>query len=145
MRRKTSRPRGFPCGTPDKSPRHGIIRAVPVRSRTNTFAFVVILLVLAVVGSVSYIGWRQSIPGPRVTSVPPRALGHKTAVPIVVEASRGNVAGVEVRVVQAGKSAVVVQQDGPLGRRAEIPATLEISNLGLREGPATIEVRARDD
>ena len=118
---------------------------MPVRSRTKTFAFVVLLLVLAVVGSVSYIGWRQTVPGPRVTSTPPRAIGHKASVPIVVEAARGNVAGLEVRVVQAGKSAVVVKQDGPLGPRAEIPAALEVANLGLREGPATIEVRARDD
>src|SRR5262249_49128089 len=41
--------------------------------------------------------------------------------------------------------AVVVKQDGGLGPRADLPGMLEISNLGLREGPATIEVRARDD
>jgi murein DD-endopeptidase MepM/ murein hydrolase activator NlpD len=107
--------------------------------------FVVVFLVVAVVGSVSYLAWRQSVPGPRVTSAAPRTLGHKTAVPIVVEAQRGNVAGVELRIVQEGKSAVVVKRDGALGTRAELPATLEISNLGLREGPATIEVRSRDD
>lgn len=118
---------------------------MPVRSRTKTFVLVLLLLVLAVVGTVSYIGWRQSVPGPSVISAPPRVVGHKTAMPIVVEARRGNVAGVEVRILQAGKSTVVVKQDGTQGRRAELPATLEISNLGLREGPATIEVRARDD
>jgi len=94
---------------------------------------------------VSYLGWRQSVPPPTVTSTPPRALGHKTALPITVEAAHGNVAGIEIRIVQGGKHAVVVRQDGALGRRVALPATLEVSNLGLREGPATIEVRARDD
>jgi len=118
---------------------------VPGRSRTKAFILVVLLLVLAVVGTVSYLGWRQSVPGPSVTSAPPRLLGHKTAVPIAIEAAHGNVAGVEVKIVQAGKQAVVVKQDGALGRRAELPAMLDISGLGLREGGATIEVRARDD
>jgi peptidase M23-like protein len=118
---------------------------VPLRSRTKTFVLVVLLLVLVVVGTVSYLGWRQSVPPPIVTSQPPRVLGHKTTLPIIVQARHGNVSGVEIRVVQGAKQAVVVRQDGAMGRRAELPAMLEISNVGLREGPATIEVRARDD
>jgi murein DD-endopeptidase MepM/ murein hydrolase activator NlpD len=116
-----------------------------LRSRTKAFVLVVLVLLLIVVGSVSYLGWRQSVPPPHVTSAAPRLLGHKTAVPITLEAAHGNVAGVEIRIVQGGKQAVVVKQDGPLGRRVELPTTLEIANTGLREGPATIEVRARDD
>ena len=119
---------------------------MPLRSRTKSFVLVVLVLLLAVVGSVSYLGWRQSVPPPTVTSRPPRILGHKTTVPITVDAARGNLAAVEVRIVQGGKHAVVVRQDGgAIRRRAELPAMLEISNVGLREGPATIEVRARDD
>jgi murein DD-endopeptidase MepM/ murein hydrolase activator NlpD len=106
---------------------------------------VVLLLLLAVVGSVSYMGWRQSVPPPKVTSTPPTLLGHKTTLPLTVEAAHGNVASVDVRVVQGGKQAVVAKQDGTLGRRVEVPANVEISAAGLREGPATIEVRARDD
>src|SRR5436309_441569 len=60
-------------------------------------------------------------------------------------ARRRNVTGVGIRIVQGGKQAVVVKQDGALGPKAEIPALLEIGNIGLKEGPATIEVRARDD
>jgi murein DD-endopeptidase MepM/ murein hydrolase activator NlpD len=116
-----------------------------LRSRTRTFLLVVLVLLLVVVGSVSYVGWRQSVPSPSVTSAPPRLLGHKTTVPIAVQAAHGNVVGVEIRIVQGGKQAVVAKQDAVLGRRAEFPATLDIANLGLREGPATIEVRARDD
>ena len=118
---------------------------MPLRSRTKTFVLIVLLLLLAVVGSVSYVGWRQSVGPPTATSTPPKVLGHKTTVPITIEAAHGNVARVEIRIVQGGKQAVVVKQEGALGRRVEIPAALEISNAGLREGPATIEVRARDD
>jgi murein DD-endopeptidase MepM/ murein hydrolase activator NlpD len=118
---------------------------VPVRSRTKTFVLVVLLLVLAVVGTVSYLGWRQSVGPPTIASSPPRLLGHKTSVPVTVQAAHGNVAGVEIRIVQGGKQSTVVKRDGPLGPRAEIPATLEIAALGLREGAATMEVRARDD
>jgi murein DD-endopeptidase MepM/ murein hydrolase activator NlpD len=106
---------------------------------------VVLLLVLAVVGSVSYLGWRQAAPGVRAIVTPPRALGHKTTLPLVVEAARGQVAHVEVRVRQGDRVATVLTQDGRLGRRAELPLTLESAALGLREGAATLEVWGRDD
>jgi murein DD-endopeptidase MepM/ murein hydrolase activator NlpD len=116
-----------------------------LRSRTKAFVLFVLVLLLLVVGSVSYLGWRQSVAAPAVTSAAPRMLGHKTTVPITVEASQGNVASVEVRIVQGTKQAVVAKQEANLGRRAELTPTLEIANIGLREGPATIEVRTRDD
>jgi murein DD-endopeptidase MepM/ murein hydrolase activator NlpD len=47
--------------------------------------------------------------------------------------------------VQSGKPVTVFKQDGPLGPRAEVPVTFETAALGLREGPATIEVWSRDD
>jgi murein DD-endopeptidase MepM/ murein hydrolase activator NlpD len=106
---------------------------------------VVLVLLLAVVGSVSYLGWRQSVPGVRAVVTPPRAIGHKSTIPIVVEATRGQVARVEVRVLQGGKSAVALTQDGRLGPRVEIPVPLESATLGLREGAATLEIWGRDD
>ena len=104
-----------------------------------------LLLLLAVVGSVSYLAWRQSVPGVRLTVTPPRTIGHKSTIPLVVEAARGQVASVEVRVVQGGKSAVAFKREGKLGRRVEIPLTLESAALGLREGRATIDVWGGDD
>ena len=118
---------------------------MPLRSRTKSFFVVVLVLLLVVVGSVSYLGWRQFVSAPSVTSAPPRLLGHKTVVPVTIEAAHGNVAGVEIRVVQGGKQAVVVKQDTVAGHRVELPLAVDIANAGLREGPATIEVRARDD
>ncbi len=122
-----------------------MIAVVLVRSRTKSWILVVVVLFLAVVGSVSYLGWRQSVPGVRVTVTPPRVLGHTTTIPLVVEAAGGQVVRVEVRVLQGDRSAVVIAPEGKLGRRAEIPVTIESAALGLREGPATVEVWGRDD
>ena len=106
---------------------------------------VVLLLLLAVVGSVSYFGWRQSVPGVQSLTAPPRFVGQKTTLTFTLEARRGNVARVEIRVVQGGKSTVVAKQEGAFGHHVEIPATLESAALGLREGGAQLEVWARDD
>jgi murein DD-endopeptidase MepM/ murein hydrolase activator NlpD len=123
----------------------GIIRLVPQRSRAKLWVLVVLILLLAVVGSVSYLGWRQTVPGVQVVSPPPRFLGLKTPVTVVLEARRGNVTSVEVRVTQSGAATPVTKRDAVLGPRAEIPLVLEGSALGLREGAATLEVWARDD
>lgn len=122
-----------------------MIAVVPSRSRTKSKVFVVLLLLLAVVGSVSYLGWRQSVPGVRVTAKTPRAIGHKSTIPLTVEATRGQVARVEVRVLQGGKSGIALTQDGKLGPRVDVPLTIDSAALGLREGTATIEVWGRDD
>lgn len=122
-----------------------MIGAVPSRSRTKSWVVVVLLLVLAVVGSVSYLGWRQSVPGVRAVVTPPRAIGHKSTIPLIVEATRGRVARVEARVLQGGKSSVALTQDGGLGPRVELPLSIDSAALGLREGAATLEIWGRDD
>jgi len=122
-----------------------IIADVPSRSRTKFPVVIVVLLLVAVVASVSYLGWRQSVPGVRVRVTAPRAIGHKSTIPLVVEATRGQVARVEARVLQGGKSGVAFTQDGGLGPRVEIPVAIDSATLGLREGPATLEIWGRDD
>src|SRR5206468_8160995 len=62
-----------------------------------------------------------------------------------LEAARGNVARVEIRIVQGGSSSVVAKQEGTFGQRVEVPFVLESAALGLREGSASVEVWARDD
>jgi murein DD-endopeptidase MepM/ murein hydrolase activator NlpD len=118
---------------------------VPKRSRAKAWVLVLLILLLAVVGSVSYFGWRQTVPGVQALSPPPRFLGLKTPLTVVLEARRGNVTRVEIRVAQSGTSATVAKQEGTLGRRVEIPVVVESGALGLREGAATLEVWARDD
>lgn len=115
----------------------------PSRTRFVVVAFVVLLL--AIVGSISYVGWRQSVPGVKVTTTPPRLVGHRTALTVGLAATRGHIAQAEARVLQGGRSAVVARLEPPLGARAELPVTIEASAIGLREGEAMLEVRARDD
>jgi murein DD-endopeptidase MepM/ murein hydrolase activator NlpD len=118
---------------------------MPRQSRSKLPLLLLLILVLAVVGSVSWLGWRQSIGAPRLSSPLPKTLGHKTTTNLVVEAERGNVAGVEVRLTQPGKSAIVAQSGSSGSRRVELPVTIEPAAHGLKEGAATLEVRARDD
>ena len=106
---------------------------------------VVLVLLLVVVGGVSYLGWRQSVPGVTSLAAPPRTIGQKTVVKLALEARRGNIARTEVRLVQAGRAVVALRQEGAFGRRVEVPVTLESAALGLREGGAALEVWARDD
>ncbi len=106
---------------------------------------VLLLLLLGVVGSISYLGWRQSVGAVRSIGAAPRFLGHKTTFTVALEARRGNVVRVEVRVVQGGKSTTVLKQEGAFGRHVETPVTLESAPLGLREGDASLEIWARDD
>jgi hypothetical protein len=118
---------------------------VPRQSRTKLGVLTVLILLLAVVGSVSYLGWRQSVDRPSVAAAPPRLIGHRATFPLTVQARHGNVTTVEVAIAQGGRSTVVAKADGPLGPRAEIPVTLDASALKLKEGDATLEVRAQDD
>ncbi|MGH7355866.1 MAG: hypothetical protein ACRELS_14965, partial [Candidatus Rokuibacteriota bacterium] len=118
---------------------------MPGRSRAKFWILIVLLLILAVVAPISYVGWRQSVPPVRATINAPRFLGQKTTFSVVVEAARGNVVRAEVRVIQGGRTLGVARQDTGLGPRAEIPMTVEAAAIGLRDGPVTIEVWARDD
>jgi murein DD-endopeptidase MepM/ murein hydrolase activator NlpD len=117
---------------------------VPRRSRTKLWVILVVVLLLTVVGAAAYLGWRQSVSGVQITTTPPRFVGQKTPMTVVAQAARGNVVGVEVRVVQGGPPVVVAKQDGR-APRIELGLTLEPGAQGLREGAATLEVWARDD
>src|SRR5437899_11489070 len=107
------------------SPGHGIIRLVPQRSRAKVWVLFFLMLFLAVVASVSYLGWPQTVPGVQSLSTPPRFLGQKTPFTVVLEARRGNVTQVEVRVAQSGKATTVAKQEGALGGRVEIPVVVD--------------------
>ena len=100
---------------------------------------------MAAVGVLAYIGWRQSVRGVQVTGAPPTLIGHKTPLTIGLQATRGNVADAEVRLLQGGKTTVVAKHPGTPEPRVEIPVTIDPTATGVREGDATIEVWARDD
>jgi hypothetical protein len=126
-----------------------MIAVVPPRSRTKSrtkvFGVFLLLLALAVVGAIAYLGWRQSVSGVRVVSGLPRLVGHKAQTTLTLQSARGNIVTADVRIMQGGKSTVLAKKDTPLGPRADLGVTIESAALGLREGPATLEVWARDD
>jgi murein DD-endopeptidase MepM/ murein hydrolase activator NlpD len=118
---------------------------VPPRSRFKGGLVVVLVLILAIVAPISYFGWRQTVPGVRATLTVPRFIGHASAFTVGLQATRGNVVSADVRVVQGTRAVSVGKTEAPLGPRGELPVRFEAAPLGLREGPATIEVWARDD
>ena len=102
---------------------------MPQRSGPKVWALLFVVLLLGVVGSVSYLGWRQSTPGVQAVATPPRFLGQKTAFTVVVEARGGNVAQVDVRVVQNTKSTSVVKQEGARVGRLEVPVAVDSAEV----------------
>ena len=117
------------------------------RSVWKTWLLVTLILSLVIVGAISYVGWRQSVPGVRAALVPPPAfIGVKTALTLTLIAARGGVASFEIRLVQGTQKVTAVQQTFPPPRANEqrLALTVEGRALGLREGGATLEVYARD-
>jgi murein DD-endopeptidase MepM/ murein hydrolase activator NlpD len=116
------------------------------RARWKPWLILFSVPVILVVAAVSYFAWRQSVPGVRAELRPaPKFLGVKTPLAVDLKAARGGVASVEVKVVQGTTSAVVAQQAfAAPATEQHVDLAVAGRELGLRDGPATIEVRARD-
>lgn len=121
-----------------------MIAVVLQRSRKKPWFVLVLVLLIAVVGSVSYLAWRQSVGGPRAIANVPRFIGHDASFPVTLEAVRGNVRRAEVRIVQGGTPITVATSQAP-APRLELPVTFAATSVGLKEGAATVEVLAGDD
>ena len=122
-----------------------MILVVPQRSRTKAWAVLVVVLVIAVIGGVAYLGWRQSVPAVSASLQAPRFLGHNTTFTVILEAARGSLRRSEVRVVQGDKPVTVATVEGAGRARVELPVAIESAALGLKEGGATLEVWSSDD
>ena len=117
------------------------------RSRFRLRPAFLLVPALLVVGAVSYLAWRQSVPGVRAElSPPPKFIGLKTPLTLDLRATRGGLRSVEVRVVQGSTRFVVAEQafSEPAVNEQRVQLTVAGKQLGLREGAATLEVRARD-
>ncbi len=117
------------------------------RSRIPFPFTLIVVPILLLVGAGSYLAWRQSVPGVRAELSPaPKFIGFKTALTLNLKATRGGVRSVQVAVVQGSSRSVVAQQAfaEPVANEQRLPLTLAGKELGLREGAATLEVRARD-
>jgi murein DD-endopeptidase MepM/ murein hydrolase activator NlpD len=101
---------------------------------------------VVLVAAFAYLAWRQTRPGVRADWTPaPQFIGVRTPLALTLRAAHGGVQAVEVRLVQGQGRAVLAQQAFP----GDAPAQrLELAvagrDTGLREGAATLEVRARD-
>lgn len=117
------------------------------RSRWKLWLLLTLSLACLVVGTISYYGWRQLVPGVRASLVsPPAYIGLRTPVTLTLTAARGGVQSVELRVAQGISKVVVTRQEftPPLLREQRIQLTVEGKLLKLREGEAKLEVYARD-
>lgn len=117
------------------------------RSGWKTWLLVTLILSFIIVGTISYFGWRQSVPGVSAALMPPpKFIGLKTPLILGLAATRGGLQSFEVRLVQGTQKVTVVQQtfEPPLVNEKGVTVTVEGRSLGLREGAATLEVYAKD-
>src|SRR5262245_55140799 len=108
------------------------------------FIGVPVVLVAAVL---LFLIWRQSVPGVRAELSPaPKFIGLKSPLTLNLLATRGGVRSMEVVAVQGSTRAVVAQQTfpEPVTNQQRVALTVSGKDLGLHEGPATLEVVARD-
>ncbi len=117
------------------------------RPAWKTGLLVTLILSVVIIGAISYLAWRQSVPGVSATLIPsPRFIGLKTTLALGLGAARGGVQSFEVRLVQGGQKVTVAEQtfSPPLPNERGVTLTIEGRSLGLREGAATLEVYAKD-
>jgi len=117
------------------------------RPGAKFWLFLVLIPALAIVGGVSVLAWRQTVPSVQAELVPtPRFLGVKTPLTLVLRAARGGLVSAELRLVQ-GQGRAILASPTFTGAPAEqrLDLTVEGRATGLREGQATLEVRARDN
>jgi murein DD-endopeptidase MepM/ murein hydrolase activator NlpD len=117
------------------------------RSGLRVWLIIFLVPILIVLAGIGYLAWRQSVPAVRAEFQPvPRFIGVRTPITLDLRASRGGVQSVDVRLNQGGTRVNVAQQafSGPVSNEQRVQLIVAGATLGLREGAANLEVRARD-
>ena len=117
------------------------------RSGARVWLILLAVPVLIVLGGIGYLAWRQSVAGVRAEFEPvPRYVGARTPITLVLRAARGGVQSVDIRLNQGGTRVNVAQQafPAPAANEQRVQLVVQGGQLGLREGAANLEVRARD-
>ncbi|MBI4609644.1 MAG: M23 family metallopeptidase [Candidatus Rokubacteria bacterium] len=117
------------------------------RSGLKTWLLVTLTLAFLVVGSISYLGWRQSVPGVQARLAAPLThIGLRTPLTLELTAAWGGIASVELRLLQGTHRATLAREDFPAPRvnQRRLELVVEGKSPGLRDGSATLEVFARD-
>jgi murein DD-endopeptidase MepM/ murein hydrolase activator NlpD len=127
-------------------PRGGRYDDAVARSGWKLWLTLILVPSVIVVAVISYLAWRQSVPGVRAELSPiPRFLGARATLSLRLRAARGGVRNVELRLKQGQAQVVLAQQSFQAAAAEErLQVTMEAAKLGLREGAATLEVLARD-
>jgi len=116
------------------------------RSTVRFWFSIIVIPTFLVVAVLGYFAWRQSIPGVRAVLEPvPRWIGVKTRSPWI--STRCAAASARWRSPQAGPRARGSRQAGlhrPESSAQRVELLINGGTLGLREGGAVLEVRARD-
>jgi murein DD-endopeptidase MepM/ murein hydrolase activator NlpD len=117
------------------------------RSRARVWLILFLVPILVVLGGIGYLAWRQSVRAVRVQFEPePKFIGARTPITLVLRAARGGVQSVDIRLNQGGTRVTVAQQTfpDPASNEQRVQIVVQGGTLGLREGAANLEVRARD-
>lgn len=117
------------------------------RSRLKPWLIITLVPAVLVAGAVSVLAWRQSVPGVRAElTPPPKFIAIRTPLTLDLRAARGGIESVEIRLVQGGARVVLARQtfSGTVANEQRVQLVVAGNTLGVREGGATLEIRARD-
>jgi murein DD-endopeptidase MepM/ murein hydrolase activator NlpD len=115
-------------------------------SQPRSMAITLVAVILIGGGVLGTMWWRQSTPLPSATfEAPVVVLGESPDFRMQVEAHRGNVTGIEVRLVQGETDALAFQEEFAGDSATEsVDVEFRIRELGIQQGEALLVVHTRD-
>ena len=115
-------------------------------SQPRSMAITLIAILVIGGGVLGTMWWRQSIPLPSTTfEEPVVVLGEHPSFRLQVEASRGNVTAIEVRLIQGEIDAVAFEEEFAGDQSSvTVDVSFALRPLGLSQGEAMLVIQTRD-